>query len=174
MYCDVLLRHRVGLQPHRHPDIWQRVAHGIATSSRQGDVSGLIESTGFDIAVLKNVMQITRKSEFPHFSGQKIFNYWLYVLEEYVGIQWKSRELITVAPDTHILKASVRLGLCSADVLNGTANDRRIVAEAWEGALKDSGLAPIDVHTPLWLWSRAGFPLLNIPPVLYFTEKRWS
>jgi hypothetical protein len=48
------------------------------------------------------------------------------------GVCWKSCELITIAPDTHILKASVKLGLCSSKVLNGTADDRQAVAEAWE------------------------------------------
>lgn len=157
-----LLQYRVALQPNRHPEIWKSVSKGITLSSSRGDVSGLIESAQFDIAILKNIMQVTRKSEFPYLSGPKIFNYWLYVMETYTGAKWKSRELITVAPDTHIIKATVKLGLCSSDVLNGTTDDRKVVAEAWEKALSGSGLAPIDVHTPLWLWSRAGFPPISV------------
>ncbi|HDX9589774.1 hypothetical protein [Bacillus multifaciens] len=163
---NVLLHYRVALQPNRHPEIWIRVCKGIIQSSPKGDVSGLIDSVQFDIASLKNTMQIKRKSEFPYLSGPKIFNYWLYVMETYVGIEWKSRELITIAPDTHILKASVKLGLCSSEILNGTNEDRQIVAEAWEKALAGSGLAPIDVHTPLWLWSRAGFPSLSVTKIV--------
>ncbi|MGM0883438.1 MAG: hypothetical protein ACQEXQ_20680 [Bacillota bacterium] len=159
---NALLHHRVALQPNRHPEIWKSVSQGIAQSSSRGDVLGLIESVRFDIAALKTIMQIKRKSEFPYLSGPKIFNYWLYVLETYTGVLWKSRELITVAPDTHILQATVKLGLCSSEVLNGSVDDRQAVAEAWEKALFGSGLAPIDVHTPLWLWSRAGFPPLFI------------
>lgn len=155
-----LLQHRVALQPNRHPEIWYRVAQGIVQSSLKGDVQGLIESANCDIAILKEIMQESRKKEFPYLSGPKIFNYWLYVLEDYAGVKWNSRELITVAPDTHILKATVKLGLCTSEVLNGTADDRQTVAEAWEKALLGSGLTPIDVHTPLWLWSRAGFPHL--------------
>lgn len=157
---QVLLRHRVALQPNRHPEIWHRVCKGIAQASPKGDVFGLIESVDYDIAGLKTMMQITRKSDFPYLSGPKIFNYWLYVMESYAGVVWKSRELITIAPDTHILKATVRLGLCSDEVLQGTADNRQTVACAWEKALAGSDLAPIDVHTPLWLWSRAGFPSL--------------
>ncbi|WP_274306967.1 hypothetical protein [Solibacillus daqui] len=48
----------------------------------------------------------------------------------------------------------------SEEVLNGGADDRKMVANAWETVLKGTGLAPIDIHTPLWLWSRAGFPSL--------------
>jgi hypothetical protein len=156
-----LLQHQVGLQPNRHPDIWRRVATGIANSSPSGDVPGLVRSVNADILVLRNVIQETRKSEFPYLSGPKIFNYWLYVMERYAGIRWSHRELITIAPDTHILKASVRLGLSSEKVLNGSADDRRTVSEAWEKALNGTGIAPIDVHTPLWLWSRSGFIPLN-------------
>jgi len=165
--CDIhdlreaLLLHRVALQPNRHPEIWQRVAKGIVNSSANGDVQGLIASTHFDIAILKELMQHTRKAEFPYLSGPKIFNYWLYVLESYASIKWRSRELITIAPDTHIMKATVKLGLCMEEVLDGGANDRKVVANAWEQALKGTGIAPIDIHTPLWLWSRAGFPSLQ-------------
>ncbi|WP_025786316.1 hypothetical protein [Sporosarcina sp. D27] len=159
---EALLVHRVGLQPNRHSEIWRRVAKGIVNSSEQGDVLGLIESGNFDVSILKETMQVSRKTDFPYLSGPKIFNYWLYVLETYMKISWKSRELITIAPDTHILKATVKLGLCSEEVLNGGADDRMAVAFAWEKALKGSELAPIDIHIPLWLWSRAGFPQLTL------------
>ncbi|MDP5274227.1 hypothetical protein [Chengkuizengella axinellae] len=158
---ESLLLHRVGLQPNRHPEIWQRVAQGIAKSSPNQNVLGLIKAVDFDIALLKEIMQNIRKPEFPYLSGPKIFNYWLYVLESYAGVRWKSRNLITIAPDTHILKATVKLGLCSSEVLEGTVENRQSVANAWEKALVGSELSPIDVHTPLWLWSRAGFPPLK-------------
>lgn len=156
-----LLYHRVALQPNRHPEIWKKVANGITGLSLRGDVFGLIDSVQFDVAALKEIMQSKRRTEFPNLSGPKIFNYWLYVLESYSSVKWKSRDLITIAPDTHILQASVKLGLCSSEVLNGSAEDRHSVAEAREKVLFGSGLAPIDVHTPLWLWSRAGFPALS-------------
>lgn len=163
---EALLHHRVALQPNRHPEIWQRVATGITRSSRAGNVRGLLESAHNDIFHLQQIMQHTRKTDFPYLSGPKIFHYWLYVLESYAGIDWKSRELITIAPDTHVMKATVQLGLCPPTILQGTANDRQTVAAAWEAALADSDLAPIDVHTPLWLWSRAGFPALTCVGVL--------
>ncbi|MED1203640.1 hypothetical protein [Heyndrickxia acidicola] len=155
---EALLLHRVGLQPNRHPEIWQRVAKGIKISSEKGNVQGLIDSVEADIALMKGIIQGLRKKEFPYLSGPKIFNYWLYVLEGYTNVTWKSRELITIAPDTHILKATIKLGLCTEEVLNGAAEDRKAVASAWKRALAGTGIAPIDVHTPLWLWSRAEFP----------------
>lgn len=155
---DALRKHHIALQPNRHPEIWQRVSKGIVNSSEEHDVLGLLRSVQFDIKSLKDVMQKKRKSEFPYLSGPKIFNYWLYVVESYTDVQWKSRHLITIAPDTHVLQATVKLGLCSSEVLEGTANNRQQVANIWEKVLEGSSMEPIDVHTPLWLWSRAGFP----------------
>ena len=77
------------------------------------------------------------------------------------GLEWHHRELISIAPDTHILKSTVKLGLCPETVLRGSPHDRRMVAAAWEEALRDTGLVPIDIHTPLWLWSRSGFVPLD-------------
>jgi hypothetical protein len=82
-------------------------------------------------------------------------------MESYTDVRWKRRELITIAPDTHISKATVKLGLCTDDVVDGSTDDRQTVSEAWEKALKGTGIEPIDVHTPLWLWSRSGFIPLN-------------
>ncbi|KAA0965656.1 hypothetical protein FQ087_05020 [Sporosarcina sp. ANT_H38] len=140
---SILVHYRVALQPNRHPEIWQRVPKGIAQSSLNGDVIGLIESAHFDIAVLKSIIELKRKPEFPYLSGPKIFNYWLYAMETFTGVCWQSRELITIAPDTHILKATVRLGLCSSEVLNGSENDRQVVAQAWEKVLIESELSTI-------------------------------
>lgn len=83
------------------------------------------------------------------------------IMESYTDVRWKRRELITIAPDTHISKATVKLGLCTDDVVDGSTDDRQTVSEAWEKALKGTGIEPIDVHTPLWLWSRSGFIPLN-------------
>ncbi|MFF2878143.1 hypothetical protein ACFVR2_17660 [Gottfriedia sp. NPDC057991] len=47
---NALLLHRVGLQPNRHPEIWQRVAKGIVKSSEKGNVQRLIETVQSDIA----------------------------------------------------------------------------------------------------------------------------
>jgi hypothetical protein len=65
-----------------------------------------------------------------------------------------------VAPDRHVIAASLRLGLVAANEAHGAALTAR-VAERWRETLSGVGLLPIDLHTPLWLWSRAGFPELS-------------
>jgi len=64
-------------------------------------------------------------------SDAKIGNDWLYVISQHMAWPTTGREALSVAPDRHVVAAS-----------NG------------------SDLSPIDPHTPLWLWRRAGFPAL--------------
>lgn len=74
------------------------------------------------------------KMNFPYLGSNKICNYWLYVMEQYTDVKFVDRENITVAPDTHVIQAS-----------------------RWQEILKGTDLFPIDVHTPMWLWSRGKF-----------------
>jgi hypothetical protein len=152
-----LLKHRVALQPTRHPEIWRRNAGGLMRHAG-GSVRTLLESRGWDISAVK-VLLAAEKSSFPYLSGPKISNYWLYVLCTYMNWPLANREALTVAPDTHVVAASRRLGLVPAAGLDGPLLVSR-VADAWRRILDGSGYAPIDLHTPLWLWSRGGFATL--------------
>jgi len=151
---EALVTHKIALQPNKHPVIWQKIA---ASLLQNNGAEQLILSHNSSIAQLKERVQKTNKPNFPYLSGPKIFNYWLYVMESYCGVKWIDREEITIAPDTHILQASVRLEIVPESVLDGSAKSRDLVAQTWKDLLHGSELAPIDVHTPLWLWSRGGF-----------------
>lgn len=151
---EALVAHKIALQPNKHPIIWHKIA---ASLLQNGGTEQFILNHNSSIAQLKEDVQKINKPNFPYLSGPKIFNYWLYVMESYCGVRWIDREEITIAPDTHILQASVMLGIVSESVLDGSAKSRDFVAQTWKDLLHGSGLAPIDVHTPLWLWSRGGF-----------------
>lgn len=158
---ETLIRHRIALQPNKHPEIWSRNAAGIHIHSGSGSVRGIIKECNSRVSEVKSLVSVREKRSFPYLSGPKIMNYWLYVLETYGGVSWLDRGNISVAPDTHILQASVRLGISPPSVLDGTAASRELVAQSWAKQLSGSILAPIDVHTPLWLWSRANFKELQ-------------
>ena len=96
------------------------------------------------------------ESKFPYLSGNKICNYWLYVLYQYTDIKFKNIEKLTVAPDTHVVKASYRLRVITEKELN-SSNVQLIVIDRWNEILKNTKYNPIDIHTPMWLWSRNGF-----------------
>lgn len=151
---QMLTKHKLALQPNKQPQIWQTLCTTFADLF-SGDVRNLFEHCGYSVHYTKQFMAANKK-RFPYLGGAKISNYWLYVMQSYTDLSFKDRENISVAPDTHITQASVKLGLVSADEAK-SPNAQAIVAQRWEVLLKGSPLQPIDVHTPLWLWSRGKF-----------------
>lgn len=151
-----LLKHKVALQPNKHIDTWMRISRAIS-DILNGDVRNLFSKFDNDVVEIRQFIQGEHKKRFPYLSGEKIFNYWLYVIDSYTPTKLRNRDAITIAPDTHVLQASIKLGLINWDV-DHVARNRGLVAEKWREALEGTGIAPIDIHTPLWLWSRAGFP----------------
>lgn len=61
------------------------------------------------VAEIKAYIQ-QHKKMFPYLGGNKINNYWLYVMEQYTDTKFHDRENITVAPDTHVIQASTKIG----------------------------------------------------------------
>lgn len=158
--APLLLKHRVGLQPVKHTQTWHALCASI-TALCNGDIRKLFWDCDLDIGKIISFVQGTQKKQFPYLSGPKIVNYWLYVMSQYTTIGLRNREALSVAPDTHVIQASRRLGLISSEE-ESSAAARATVASKWELLLKGTEIAPIDVHTPLWLWSKGGFK--NIDP----------
>lgn len=149
-----LCRYGVALQPNRHTLTWRTICATLARHY-QGDVRNLLSASGNDIALILEEVQVTRKRGFPYLSGTKIANYWLYVILQYTSAQLTNRCCLTVAPDTHVIQASIRLGVVED---TGDPNALRpVVAAAWREILAGTDLCPVDIHTPLWLWSRRKF-----------------
>ena len=84
----------------------------------------------------------------------------MYVIYQYTDCNYKNIEKLTVAPDTHVCKATLRLGLINEEEFH-SSNVQLIVIERWQNLFKDTPYKPIDIHTPLWLWSRNGFKSLE-------------
>jgi hypothetical protein len=151
-----LLKHRLALQPIKHTHSWQTICRGIC-DLLDGDVRNLFLRHDNQVGALLAFIQVAHKKRFPYLSGPKICNYWLYVMDSYTSWKLGERHLLSVAPDTHVIQASIRLGLIPSLPENGSQELRMSVATAWRELLAESEFAPIDVHTPLWLWSRGGF-----------------
>ena len=148
-----LLKYKVAVQPNRHPEIWMRLCETF--QGFDGSVKTFFAAHGYSVANIKQYMT-EHKKMFPYLSGAKIMNYWLYVMEQYTGAQFTDRSNITVAPDTHVLQASARLGLIKPEEIN-SPNIRETVSGLWDQVFAGTDRCAIDVHTPLWLWSRNGF-----------------
>ena len=150
-----LVKYGVALQPNKQTEIWITLCKSICKLF-DGNLVTLFESLNYDVFLLKEYITKSHKKEFPYLSGNKIFNYWLYVLSNYCNIPLKNKNLLNVAPDTHIIQASVKLGVISEAELS-LSNVQLLVSSRWNDILQDTEFLPIDIHTPLWLWSRNGY-----------------
>jgi len=152
-----LVKYKVALQPNKQVEIWRRLCETIQ-SDLSGTLKKLFSICDYDVVKIKDFIQVKHKKKFPYLSGNKICNYWLYVILQYTDCPLKNKQAITVAPDTHVIQASIQLGLIS-----GSETDLQLAAvKAWEDVLKDTHLSPIDIHTPLWLWSRSFFQSFSL------------
>ena len=150
-----LTKYKVALQKQKQTEIWISLCNTFVEMF-DGDIRKLFDEQKNDIDSIRFFIQKEHKKKFPYLSGTKICNYWMYVIYQYTDRKFKDVGQLTVAPDTHVCKASLRLGLINEAEFN-SSNVQLIVIERWKELLKDTGYVPIDVHTPLWLWSRNGF-----------------
>ena len=151
---EKLVKYKVALQPNKQPIIWRTICETVETEF-EGDIRLLFSENDYSVQRIKEYIAKNKK-KFPYLGGNKICNYWLYVMEQYTDVKFVDRENITVAPDTHVIQASERLGIISAEEV-AQGNVQEIVANRWQEILKGTDLVPIDVHTPMWLWSRGKF-----------------
>lgn len=151
---EKLLKYKVALQPNKQPIIWRTICETIENDF-DGDVRSLFRDNGYSVLSIKEYIAKNKK-KFPYLGGNKICNYWLYVMEQYTDVKFVDRENITVAPDTHVIQASERLGVITPEEA-AQGNVQELVATRWREILKGTDRVPIDVHTPMWLWSRGKF-----------------
>lgn len=148
-----LTKHKLALQPNKHVSTWQAIAGTVAAN--WGSISAFIDANGRSFRALRDLVQGTHKKGFPYLSGPKIFNYWSFILGAYGNVRFDDGEWIDIAPDTHITQCSVRLGVISGKEAEHLSKDE--ISQRWREMLHGSGINPIDMHPPLWFWSRNGF-----------------
>lgn len=155
---DKLVTYKVALQMNKQPIIWRRLCQTFYETFN-GDVRQFFKENNHDVAEIKAYM-LSHKKEFPYLSGNKIMNYWLYVMSQYTDLKLTNRQHISVAPDTNVIQASLKLGVIDEAAFK-SSQVQEIVAQRWASIFAGSGYEPIDIHTPLWLWSRSKFLYLE-------------
>lgn len=151
---EKLIKYKVAIQPNKHTEIWYTICSSLLHDFN-GDARRLFSDNNYSVAAIKKYIQENKKM-YPYLSGPKILNYWLYVMSQYTDVAFVDKQNITVAPDTHVIQASIKLGLLSPTDAE-KANVREHVSELWNEVFDGTDYYPIDIHTPLWLWSRNGF-----------------
>ena len=150
-----LTKYKVALQKQKQTEIWIKLCNTFV-ELYDGDIRKLFNTLDNDVDKIRNFIQKDNKKKFPYLSGTKICNYWLYVIYQYTNRNFKNIENLTVAPDTHVIKATHKLGLITDEELN-KSDVQLIVIDRWNKLFEGTQFKPIDIHTPLWLWSRNGF-----------------
>jgi len=148
-----LMKYKLALQPNKHINTWQTIAKTICEN--WGSFEKFFEATGNDFLLLKQIINFNHKKGFPYLSGPKIFNYWSFIISTYGGVKLSNREFIEIAPDTHITQCSIKLGVITQEESISLTKDA--ISSKWRELLRESGINPIDMHPPLWFWSRNGF-----------------
>ncbi len=150
-----LTKYKVALQKQKQTEIWLTLCNTFVEMF-DGDIRELFDKLDNDVNKIRDFIQKENKKKFPYLSGTKICNYWMYVIYQYTDRKYKNIECLTVAPDTHVCKATYKLGIITDDEFN-SSNVQQIVIDKWQELLNNTKYKPIDIHTPLWLWSRNGF-----------------
>lgn len=148
-----LLKHRLALQPNKHIHTWRTIATTV--KNNWGSFENLMRTVDEDFLKLKQLIKNDFKKGFPYLSGPKIFNYWSFIISTYGGVHLKNRNQIEIAPDTHITQCSVKLAVITQEEADNFSKED--ISKRWREILKGSGIDPIDMHPPLWFWSRNGF-----------------
>lgn len=133
---EALVKYRVALQPNKQVEIWVKLCKTF-NELFDGDIRKIFEINNNDVEKIRKYIQQDNKAKFPYLSGNKICNYWLYVLYQYTDIRFNNIEKLTVAPDTHVVKASYKLGLINEEELNSN-NVQLIVIDRCNEILKDT------------------------------------
>lgn len=150
-----LTKYKIALQKQKQTEIWITLCKTFIELF-DGDIRNLFDWFENDVDKIRNFIQKTSKKKFPYLSGTKICNYWLYVIYQYTERTYQNMEQLTVAPDTHVCKATWKLGLLTDEEFHSN-HVQFIVIQKWKELLQNTKYKPIDIHTPLWLWSRNGF-----------------
>lgn len=150
-----LTKYKVALQPTKQTEIWIKLCKTIFEQFN-GDIRNLFTICDYDVNKIRNYIQVEHKKDFPYLSGNKICNYWLYVLYQYTDVKYKNLQDLTIAPDTHVIQSTRKLGIITDEEYT-KSNVQQIAIEKWSKLLHGTEFCPIDLHTPLWLWSRNGF-----------------
>lgn len=148
-----LVKYKLALQPNKHIQTWKRLSQVF--NNHWGTIEKFFDINNNDFLLIKDNVQNKFKKEFPYLSGPKIFNYWCFIISSFGGVDLSNMEFIEIAPDTHVTKCSVILGVTSQDEAEKLTKNQ--ISSRWRELLHGSSIAPIEMHPPLWFWSKNNF-----------------
>lgn len=145
-----LLKHKLALQLNKHTDIWIALSNTF-NKYYKNNPKNLLNEGEFDVPKILKIIQKDKKSLFPFLSGYKLSNYWLYIVTSHTNIKLKNMNKISIIPDTHVIKSTVKLGLSDVEL------DPVKCEKVWEELLNEAEFSAVELHPVLWNWSRNNF-----------------
>ncbi len=145
-----LCKHKLGIQPNKHTDIWVKISTTLA-NYYEADPRKIMKQGNNDVVLILDILQNSEKDRFPYLRGNKLSNYWLYILSHYTDLKLQNMNSISIIPDTHVIKSTQKLGL--TEKIETPEN----VIKVWKSLLEESDLSPVEMHPVLWNWSRNNF-----------------
>lgn len=145
-----LTKHRLGLQPNKHTEIWQKLSITL-NKLYKNDPREVLRTADYDVRKILDLLQQTNKKDFPYISGAKMVNYWLYILSKYTDVKLQNMQEISIIPDTHVMQCTIKLGMADKEL------PPEKTAALWKEVLAGTDIYPVNLHPVLWNWSRADF-----------------
>ncbi len=150
---SLLLRYKLALQPNKHTNTRKTIATSIF--QQWWSCVWLLNAAERDFLWLQTLIQSEYKKAFPYLSWPKIFHYRSSIIQSYAFSPLVHSEYIDIAPDTHVIQASLKLGVITTAEANKV--DREAISDRRRTILDWSDITPIQMHSPLWFWSRNNF-----------------
>ena len=143
-------KHRLAVQTNKHPQIWSALTSTLHRYYRS-DPREILAAGDTDVVRVLDIVQREKRELFPYLGGIKLSNYWLFILSQFTDADLLNLAELSIIPDTHVIQSSLKLGVASE---GASAVD---VDQLWRPILKKLNIAPAEMHSALWRWSRAGF-----------------
>lgn len=90
-----LRKYGLALLPEQHTKIWRKISYTI-TKYYGADIRNLFQKHGNSIPGILREVRYIHKQDFPYLSGDKIANYWLYVMWQYVEPELSGKRSLSV------------------------------------------------------------------------------
>ncbi|MBI2624288.1 hypothetical protein HYW67_02225 [Candidatus Parcubacteria bacterium] len=147
-----LVQYRLALQTNTHPNIWTSICATLRTHYENNPRNILAEG-GYDVCKVIQNLQHHKKHLFPYLGGIKLSNYWLFIISRFTDAPLENVEEISIIPDAHVVRSTVKLGLARPGVTPGE------IEAIWRPIVKKLVIRPGEMHSALWRWSRDRFVL---------------
>ncbi len=151
-------KYMLALRPNKDLKIWKTLCETL-NSEYDNNPLKLIEKFNYDaLELYKYIIAERNKDKFPHLRGKKILPLWLRMMNQQAEIKLDKIDKIPIPVDTHVIKASVMLGIINQDECKNRKGEsiKAKIRESWSKILEGTEIYPILLDEPLWILSKYG------------------